>query len=119
MMNMYGESRMYELDYTPERLDWNEYFVRYKESGEIKTAKPSRTDKTVLVNHEKPRRCLFQGFFCHGVHLISWVAVHGARPLHTDSCRRILGETLNLWWRLKKTDRFGKSAPLAGVIRKF
>ena len=27
---------MYELDYTPERLDWNEYFVRYKESGEIK-----------------------------------------------------------------------------------
>jgi hypothetical protein len=27
---------MYELDYQPERLDWNEYFVRYKESGEIK-----------------------------------------------------------------------------------
>ena len=27
---------MYELDYTPERLEWNEYFVRYKESGEIK-----------------------------------------------------------------------------------
>lgn len=26
---------MYELDYQPERLDWNEYFVRYKESGEI------------------------------------------------------------------------------------
>ena len=36
---MYGESRMYELDYTPERLDWNEYFVRYKESGEIKCFK--------------------------------------------------------------------------------
>ena len=33
---MYGESRMYELGYQPERLDWNEYFVRYKESGEIK-----------------------------------------------------------------------------------
>ena len=27
---------MYELDYQPERLDWNEYFVRYKESVEIK-----------------------------------------------------------------------------------
>ena len=27
---------MYELDYQPDRLDWNEYFVRYKESGEIK-----------------------------------------------------------------------------------
>lgn len=27
---------MYELDYQPERLDWNGYFVRYKESGEIK-----------------------------------------------------------------------------------
>ena len=27
---------MYELDYTPDRLDWNEYFVRYKESDEIK-----------------------------------------------------------------------------------
>ena len=27
---------MYELDYAPERLDLNEYFVRYKESGEIK-----------------------------------------------------------------------------------
>ena len=27
---------MYELDYQPERLDWNEYFVRCKESGEIK-----------------------------------------------------------------------------------
>ena len=27
---------MYELDYQPERLDWNEYFVRYKETGEIK-----------------------------------------------------------------------------------
>lgn len=27
---------MYELGYLPERLDWNEYFVRYKESGEIK-----------------------------------------------------------------------------------
>ena len=33
---MYGESRMYELDYEPERLDWNEYFVRYKETGKIK-----------------------------------------------------------------------------------
>ncbi len=33
---MYGESRMYELDYTPERLDWNEYFTRYKETGDIK-----------------------------------------------------------------------------------
>ena len=30
---------MYELDYTPERLDWNEYFVRYKEDGEIKNFK--------------------------------------------------------------------------------
>lgn len=30
---------MYELDYQPERLDWNEYFVRYKESGEIKNFK--------------------------------------------------------------------------------
>ena len=30
---------MYELDYQPERLDWNEYFVRYKESGEIKCFK--------------------------------------------------------------------------------
>ena len=27
---------MYELDYQPERLDWNEYFVRYKKTGEIK-----------------------------------------------------------------------------------
>lgn len=27
---------MYELDYQPERLDWNEYFVRYKGSGAIK-----------------------------------------------------------------------------------
>ena len=27
---------MYELDYTPERLDWNEYFTRYKETGDIK-----------------------------------------------------------------------------------
>lgn len=23
---------MYELDYTPERLDWNKYFTRYKET---------------------------------------------------------------------------------------
>ena len=30
---------MYELDYAPERLDWNEYFVRYKEDGEIKNFK--------------------------------------------------------------------------------
>ena len=30
---------MYELDYQPERLDWNEYFVRYKESGEMKYIK--------------------------------------------------------------------------------
>ena len=27
---------MYELDYQPDRLDWNEYFIRYKESDEIK-----------------------------------------------------------------------------------
>ena len=28
---------MYELDYSPVRLnDWNEYFVRYRETGEIK-----------------------------------------------------------------------------------
>ena len=27
---------MYELDYASERLDWNEYFVRYKKTGEIK-----------------------------------------------------------------------------------
>ena len=27
---------MYELDYTPERLDWNEYFTRYKETGDIR-----------------------------------------------------------------------------------
>ena len=27
---------MYELDYVPERLDWNVYFARYRESGEIK-----------------------------------------------------------------------------------
>ena len=27
---------MYELDYTPERLDWNVYFTRYKETGDIK-----------------------------------------------------------------------------------
>ena len=27
---------MYELEYVPERLDWNEYFVRYKNTGEIK-----------------------------------------------------------------------------------
>ena len=33
---MYGESRMYELDYTPERLDWNEYFIRFKKTGDIK-----------------------------------------------------------------------------------
>ena len=33
---MYGESRMYELDYMHERLDWNEYFTRYKETGDIK-----------------------------------------------------------------------------------
>ena len=30
---------MYELDYQPDRLDWNEYFVRYKEDGEIKNFK--------------------------------------------------------------------------------
>ena len=36
MMNMYGELRMYELDYQPERLDWNEYFVRYRQSKEVK-----------------------------------------------------------------------------------
>ena len=36
---MYGEPRMYKLGYQPERLDWNEYFVRYKESGEIKNFK--------------------------------------------------------------------------------
>ena len=30
---------MYELDYQPDRLDWNEYYVRYKESGEIKNFK--------------------------------------------------------------------------------
>ena len=30
---------MYELDYQPERLDWNEYFVRYKKTGEIKCFK--------------------------------------------------------------------------------
>ena len=30
---------MYELDYEPERLDWNEYFVRYKETGKIKNFK--------------------------------------------------------------------------------
>ena len=33
---MYGELRMYELDYQPERLDWNEYFVRYRQSKEVK-----------------------------------------------------------------------------------
>ena len=27
---------MYELDYTPERLDWNVYFTRYKETGDIR-----------------------------------------------------------------------------------
>ena len=27
---------MYELDYAPERLDWNEYFTRYKETRDIK-----------------------------------------------------------------------------------
>ena len=27
---------MYELDYEPERLDWNEYFTRYKETRAIK-----------------------------------------------------------------------------------
>lgn len=28
---------MYELDYTPIRLaDWNEYFVRFRETGDIK-----------------------------------------------------------------------------------
>ena len=35
-MNMYGESRRYELDYKPERLDWNEYFIRFMETGDIK-----------------------------------------------------------------------------------
>ena len=30
---------MYKLGYQPERLDWNEYFVRYKEDGEIKNFK--------------------------------------------------------------------------------
>ena len=33
---MYGELRMYELGYQPERLDWNEYFVRYRQSKEVK-----------------------------------------------------------------------------------
>ena len=33
---MYGELRMYELDYQPERLDWNEYFERYRLSKEVK-----------------------------------------------------------------------------------
>ena len=27
---------MYELDYTPERLDLNEYFIRFKKTGDIK-----------------------------------------------------------------------------------
>ena len=27
---------MYELDYEPERLDWNEYFIRFKKTGDIK-----------------------------------------------------------------------------------
>jgi len=27
---------MYKLDYTPERLDWNEYFIRFKETRDIK-----------------------------------------------------------------------------------
>ena len=27
---------MYELDYQPERLDWNEYFKRYRQSKEVK-----------------------------------------------------------------------------------
>ena len=27
---------MYELEYTPERLDWNVYFTRYKETGDTK-----------------------------------------------------------------------------------
>ena len=30
---------MYELDYQPDRLDWNEYFVRNKKTGEIKNFK--------------------------------------------------------------------------------
>ena len=30
---------MYELGYQPDRLDWNEYFVRYKEDGKIKNFK--------------------------------------------------------------------------------
>ena len=34
MMNMYGELRMYELDYQPDRLNWNEYFERYRQSKE-------------------------------------------------------------------------------------
>ena len=33
---MYGELRMYELDYQPDRLDWNEYFERYRQSKEVK-----------------------------------------------------------------------------------
>ena len=28
---------MYELEYKPERLDWNEYFIRFKETGDIKS----------------------------------------------------------------------------------
>ena len=27
---------MYELEYKPERLDWNEYFIRFKKTGDIK-----------------------------------------------------------------------------------
>ena len=27
---------MYELEYKPERLDWNVYFIRFKETGDIR-----------------------------------------------------------------------------------
>ncbi len=27
---------MYELEYKPERLDWNEYFIRFKKTGDIR-----------------------------------------------------------------------------------
>ena len=27
---------MYELKYKPERLDWNVYFIRFKETGDTK-----------------------------------------------------------------------------------
>ena len=27
---------MYELEYKPERLDWNEYFIRFKKTGAIR-----------------------------------------------------------------------------------